>query len=70
MDENIIYNADGIFIINFSNTTLNNNDIKNNDIKNNDITNNEKIYMKPIQNIVNTNNLNYNYKDIVEILHR
>ena len=63
MDENIIYNADGIFIINFSNTTLNNNDIKNNDI-----TNNEKIYMKPIQNIVNTNNLNY--KDIIEILHR
>lgn len=65
MDENIIYNADGIFIINLSNTSLNNNDIKNNDI-----TNNEKIYMKPIQNIVNTNNLNYNYKDIVEILHR
>lgn len=62
MDENIIYNADGIFIINFNNSSLDNNI---------DIKNNEKIYMKPIQNIVNTNfNLNYNYKDIVEILHR
>ena len=52
MDENIIYNADGIFIINFNNSSLDNNI---------DIKNNEEIYMKPIQNIVNTNfNLNYN----------
>jgi hypothetical protein len=51
MDENIIYNSDGIILINFIKNQIDNNNIKN-------IINNDKKYFQTTQNNINNNIIN------------